>query len=138
MSLYKEFDDPEITNLFVKSDWIYFGRKSITNEKTFEVVRMKTDSSVANIIISEKNTVVTGKLFAVYQDWIYYYSGQSNEMLVRIRTDGSSRQVIIQGTVAFDNVAFLGGKLITVKYLDQGSEQFTSDLDGSARVPIAK
>ena len=98
-------------NASIQGEWIYFASSSM-------LYKTKADGSGPYILLTDDAPQYTARI-NVIGDWIYY--DDSNYRVSRIKTDGTSKEIVIDnGNTGVGNTTIIGNNLFCTKAIDGG------------------
>lgn len=116
----------EMYSFAVDGNWIYTVQTDASDVSTAKIIRMSLDGKQQSILNVERIYTDYVQIFGINDGWLYFSGVKVGEGLVRIRLDGSSREVVFKSQV--QRVYFLQD--ILAIWNDENKVNI-SNLDGS-------
>jgi hypothetical protein len=123
----------------VEDGWVYLFIQDPNTNKS-ESFRIKADGTREQIFELTDAKETTPYIYDIFDGWIYFYSGKTDETIVRMKMDGSEREVVLGKSDRVTQPLFLIDKLIMQIY-KAGADNPTSyiaNLDGSGFMLLLK
>jgi hypothetical protein len=123
----------------VEDGWVYLTATDPSTNKS-ESIRVKADGTKEQIFGLTDSSETNPQIKGVYDGWIYFKSGKVDEALVRMKPNGSEREVVLGKSDIVNHLIFLQDKLITQTYKSGANYPTTyiSNLDGSGFILLQK
>lgn len=123
----------------VVDGWVYLHIQD-PNTNKIESIRVKTDGTKEQIFEPADSSESNPNIYGLYEGWIYFYSGKTDETIVRMKIDGSERKVVLGKSDRVSQLFFLQDKIIIQVY-KAGADNptiYISNLDGSGFMQLLK